>query len=471
MLGRLVKKKIGHRLILSPVKTRQDAPLRDRVLPILKYANENVSFYEGGFDRFLNENSLVSDEAFRRNFAKLPLSTKTDLRKDNDAFLSQRLDNTTQLLKNGTIPKAGAALWHVFIKRNFSVPISTGGSSGVPSFRWLDHEDGNAMAQSFLESFRRNGWKDGDNFIVFYPLQSYFTDSYAHFSSLLNMLFGFTMVPFTHITTNSVHRLLDSLKKHKPSLLVIFPCVLQRVAEIMREENIPPVRGLKYINLSGEFLMDCSKSFIQEYFPDSDIQTTYGAVEFGEIAHQSGPKSSYDYDVFPEFAYVEQGEENSLIVTALQQTAFPMIRYVMDDRGDVITRSDGSQKILNLDGRHSDYISSLHGERFYPSSLNTLINDTNAAFKHESPPIIHAMIRYEDDSVHLHCILREKDHSKSNEVMVFLLKELENALGSDYRYKVHLPDHFDHDYTRKFKIIGEGDGLSEVVGGYYKQAS
>ena len=34
---------------------------------------------------------------------------------------------------------------------------------------------------------------------------------------------------------------------------------------------------------------------------------------------------------------------------------------------------------------------------------------------------------------------------------------------------VSFPAHFDHDYTRKFKIIGEGDGLAEVVGGYYKR--
>lgn len=75
---------------------------------------------------------------------------------------------------------------------------------------------------------------------------------------------------------------------------------------------------------------------------------TYGSVELGEIAHQYG-QSSFDYKVFDEFAYAEDNKNDCLIITSLRQSAFPMIRYQMEDKAQVVNDDKGAQYLMNLE--------------------------------------------------------------------------------------------------------------------------
>lgn len=461
----MLRKLLGYNLALKPLK-KSKLSRKEKLLVILEYCNRNTPFYKGKFSFFLDSASALNDEDFFYAYSHLPIVQKHDIKAKNTTFKSVTLDYKYDLLRNGRTPSIKEVLSHGIIKRDFFASISTGGSSGIPAFRWLDYDDANLFAQGFLQSFRLNGWKTGEDFVVFYPLKSYFTGVYAKKSKALRSCFGFTMVPFETVDKDSVLKLLETLKKTKATLLVIFPCVLQRVAEIMKEEGIEPYENLPYINVSGEFFLDCSKSFIQEQFPESDIQSTYGAVEFGEIAHQKD-LSSFDYDVFDDYAYVEQGPDNSMLVTSYYQRAFPLIRYKIEDMGKVVNNEDGSQSIMNLEGKNTDYIVGAGGYLYYTSFFNSLINEINKAF-HD--PIIHFMLRFEGEEI---MQLNFALHPDKRDKEAIVEKAVRDALASAFinfeTIEIHFKDHFDHDYTRKFKILGEGDGLSEVVGGYYQR--
>lgn len=462
----VISKYLGHSLIIrTPEKT--SLPRRERLLQILSHANRTTPFYKGKFDLFLNTSRTLSDDDFFYAFNHLPIATKQDLRENNDAFVSEALKNRQDILFGGNTPGAIELLNSLFIKKDFCASISTGGSSGVPTYRWLDNHDANIFAQSFLHSFKLNGWKPGENFVVYYPLKSYFTGAYAEREKVLRRLFGFTMVPFETIDRESVENLLRTLKTHQATLLVIFPCVLQRVAEIMAAENIPPCENLPCINVSGEFFLDCSKRFIQTMFPDSDIQSTYGAVEFGEIAHQEG-LSALEYKVFDDYVYMEQGPENTMLVTSLRQKAFPLIRYQIEDMGQVSTAPDGSQKIVWLEGKNTDYIVGTDGYRYYASFFNALVNDINKSCGY---PVIHFMLRIhtlENQSV-LQANFVLRDAQKAPYIENTMLEALSRYFSNFDTFEIRFLPHFEHDYTRKFKIIGEGDALAEVVGGYFQQ--
>lgn len=466
---KVLRKFLGYKFILN-TGFKKNRNTREKITSLLRYANEHTPFYKGHFDLFLQSAASLSDAEFFYAYSHLPIATKQHLRDENESFMSEPLLHKTELMKDGKIPAVKNLIMNGLIKKNYYTTLSTGGSSGVPTYRWLDYDDANVFAQSFLESFKCNGWSEGEDFVVFYPLKSYFTGAYADNQKPLSQLFGFTMVPFETVTKESVNTLLQALRDTNATLLVIFPCVLQRVAEIMHEEGIAPLESLKYINVSGEFFLDCSKTFIQSMFPNSDIQSTYGAVEFGEVAHQSG-SSSFDYDVFDDYVYMEQGPQNSMLVTALHQKSFPLIRYQIQDLGQVITDEDGKQHIRHLEGKNEDFLVGADGYLYFASFFNGLINAIN---KDCDNAIIHFMLRHKPARTAmatswLQANIVLKDKSKEGFIYDAMMYELSNVFANYHQIEVTFRDHFDHDYTRKFKIIGEGDGLAEVVGGYYQR--
>lgn len=463
---KILRNIVSYPLIL-PNRPRVLCSRRKLLTKILDYTNTNIPFYQGHFQGFLEQEPSMSDSDFFYAYSHLPFVTKQDLKNCNEEFTPPSLHEKVNLLDPERKLSTKRAILHGLIKKDFCTSISTGGSSGIPAFRWLDYEDANIFARSFLHSFEKNGWKQGESFVVFYPLKSYFTSTYADYARHLHTFFGFTMVPFETITKEAVETLLETLRKKNATLLVIFPCVLQRIAEIMYRENIPPFDGLKYINVSGEFFLDCSKTFIQKMFPGSDIQATYGAVEFGEIAHQYGDKST-DYQVFNDYAYIEQGPDNTMLVTTLHQKTFPLIRYQIEDMGSVTVDETGQQYIVNLEGKNTDYLIGGDGYHYYASFFNAVINEMNKAFDNS---IIHFMLRHDQGSMQLNFVLQ--DTTKQKQIEKAALDTIHAIFPNYTKIQVRFCDYFDHDYTRKFKIIGQGDGLSEVVGGYFpqKQAS
>lgn len=463
---RLLRKTLGYNGLLRPLKAHKSSR-RDRITALLRDANTSTPFYKGGFDFFLQSAENLSDSEFFYAYSHLPVVTKQDLKSRNDDFMADSLQGKVDLLAGGKTPSLKDVIQHGLIKRDFFTAISTGGTSGMPTFRWLDAADANIFAQSFLHSFKLNGWREGESFVVFYPLKSYFTGAYARQAKTLQQLFGFTMVPFETITKDSVLSLLQTLRRNRATLLVIFPCVLQRVAEIMREENLPPFEHLPYINVSGEFFLDCSKTFIQTMFPDSDIQSTYGAVEFGEIAHQSG-LNSFDYKVFDNYAYAEQGPGNSILITAYHQRAFPLIRYQIEDMGRIVQEPDGTQFIKSLEGKNTDYLIGADGYMYFASFFNTFVNELNRDF---GKTIIHFMLRHDtqgpNTTLQLNFVTLTPD--KQEEIRKAALSVIAEVFSNYDLIDIQFRDNFAHDYTRKFKIIGEGDGLAEVVGGYHQR--
>ena len=62
-----------------------------------------------------------------------------------------------------------------------------------------------------------------------------------------------------------------------------------------------------------------------------------------------------------------------------------------------------------------------------------------------------------------------KNQDKMEKVRQETLAIMSPVFANYDHIDVQFPEYFEHDYTRKFKIIGEGDGLAEVVGGYYQR--
>ncbi|MBV1889314.1 MAG: hypothetical protein KUG67_03615, partial [Proteobacteria bacterium] len=335
---------------------------RHRLADLIRHANMHSPFYAGYFELFLQTEKNLTDEEFFYAFSHLPIIEKSHLEKHYNSFRCIQSDENT--LQNQHIKDI------INILFNKTQEPSTDKDLGQQL--WTCTQDAGSFTQGLLQSLRLNGWKSGERLVAYYPI----TSELSLDTQALNNSLGLKLVSFNAITKESVEELLHTLRKTKASILITSPSTLQRVSQIMRDASLPPLERLPCINLNGEHLMDCSKSFIQTQFPDSDIQTSYGTLETGIIAHQKGLNSA-DYTTFTDFAYIEQGEHNTLLVTPYDQAAFPLIRYRIEDMGRLINHENETQSILSLEGKNTDYIIGADGYMYCTSFFNNFVNEIN----------------------------------------------------------------------------------------------
>ena len=151
---------------------------------------------------------------------------------------------------------------------------------------------------TFITSFKKNGYNYGDKIMIFYPSNSYFTNEYEK-SNYYLLYFNVYFLSFNKIDKEKTIKFVESINKNKPELLVIFPFVLLQICINIKKYNIKLNHYPKNINLSGEYLLNCSLHFCKNAI-NSNIENTYGAVEFGEIAHQV-KNDKNTFEVFNQF--------------------------------------------------------------------------------------------------------------------------------------------------------------------------
>jgi len=368
-------RKIKLRKYLSPVKTSTSSQ-RERLAELIRHANTYSPFYAGCFKIFLQTEENLTNEEFFYAFSHLPIVEKHHLDKDYDAFkCTQGNENTPIHVKD---------IIHSLLNDDTAQQDST------PEL-WNNAQDFTIFVQSMLQAFRLNGWKDGEPITIFYPniSEENASNKLQHMAQQ-NKSVGITIIPTEKITKESVIRLLSTLKSTKTKLFATTPSIIQNISHMMQDASLAPLDGLPYINLCGEHLTDCSKSFIQQHFPDSDIQTSYGTKQTGIIAHQKG-FDSVEYKTFSDLFYIEQGPKNSILVTPYDQASFPLIRYCIQDLGRIKNHKDGTQTITSFEGKNTDYVVGADGYMYCTSFFNNLTNEINKALNN---PIIDFSIRH-----------------------------------------------------------------------------
>jgi len=219
------------------------------------------------------------------------------------------------------------------------------------------------------------------------------------------------------------------------------------------------------INLSGEYLLNCSLRFCQTIMRGANIENTYGAVEFGEIAHQS-KTDRHVFEVFNQFCYLEN-KEDKIVVTSLVNETFPIIRYVMEDIGTVVNR-DGKQYIHNLVGKNTNQIK-INGNTLSSIDIDKMIDVVNIDQK-----IISIVVRYDQSSIDIHYIVLDLDLDLDLEIyprdqIITKTKQIIQNKFDSIICNVLFLEKYDHDYLKKFKIIMKKDNSdSEPVGGFFK---
>ena len=406
-------------------------------------------FYNYKYKSFFNRNKKCNSG----NFSQLPYLTKEELIEFNDEIITSPYKKCNLTCTNSCI---NDPLWY---NNDCSIGQSTGGTSGKSTFVWMNKYNAYIYIYTFITSFRKNGYSYGDKIMVFYPSNSYFTNEYEKSNYYLLFMNAY-FESFNTIDAEKTVEFVNSINTNQPDLLVIFPFVLLQLCINIRRYNLTLTHFPKNINLSGEFLLNCSLKFCQSVFLSSNIENTYGAVEFGEIAHQiKGDKNTFE--VFNQFCYLEN-KDDKIVVTSLINDTFPIIRYVMEDSG-VIVNKNGKQYIKNLIGKNTNQII-INSNKFTSLDVDKLIDFVNI-----SDNIISIVIEYDDSVIDINYIIYSTYTNEEEEIIVQKSQFFMNNYFNQIACKVSFLLTYNHDYLKKFKIIVKKNNIdSEPVGGFFK---
>jgi len=410
---------------------------------------KNNTFYNKKYASFYTKYQSCTNTTFK----ELPYLSKDELIKYNDEMISAPY-------KKCNLKCVGSCLYDPFwYDAECSIGQSTGGTSGKSAFVWMNRYDAYMYIYTFMTSFKKNGYTYGDKIMVLYPANSYFTNEYEKTNYMLSF-FNIRFMTFNKIDKEKTFEFVNACNEYKPDFIVIFPFVLLQLCIHMNRHSIKLHHYPKNINLSGEFLLNCSLHFCKKTFIHSNIENTYGAVEFGEIAHQvKGDKNTFE--VFNQFCFLEN-RNDKIVVTSFINNTFPIIRYEMEDIGTIVNKN-GKQYIKNLIGKNTNQII-IQNRIFSALDVDRLIDTVNISHN-----IIAIVIKYDTYSIDINYIVYEEYTMQEKMEIMKRSQVFMNDFFNNISYTVAFLLHYEHDYLKKFKIIMKRDNTdNEPVGGFFK---
>jgi phenylacetate-CoA ligase len=159
------------------------------------------------------------------------------------------------------------------------------------------------------------------------------------------------------LTDDMAERYLSILRRRQPEALIGYPGYVAHLARVGLKASRPPPSSLQAVILSGEQTLPQQAEVIRRYFGDMVFQR-YGSREFGAIAHECPSHSGLH--VPPTRFVLEHNAAGELLVTDLDNSATPFVRYAIGDCGSVSWVScrcgREHQTISGLQGRSNDYV-------------------------------------------------------------------------------------------------------------------
>lgn len=190
-----------------------------------------------------------------------------------------------------------------------------------------------------------------------------------------------------HLSAKTAPAYLDCLSRHRGKVLEGFPSVLAILADFAerRGQSIP----MRAIFTSGEPLYPDARAKIEEAF-QSRIFDSYGMTELCGLIQQC---EAGEMHLAPEYGFLEilddrgepvaPGEEGHFVWTGFLNSAMPLIRYRVGDRGrwqpaGICPCGRAFPRVVPTITRESDVLRAPDGRLFSPRALNQLLKQTTA---------------------------------------------------------------------------------------------
>jgi phenylacetate-CoA ligase len=323
---------------------------------------EHIPYYGRLFDRLCIR---PSDFRSLKDIRKLPVLSKKDIKDDTGNFLNKNIKPQQYY-------------------RSF-----TSGSTGEPFMSFFDKRSW--IRKKYLSKLRARfvcGMRPFEKVAIF---ESAHPETTAAMNTLVLAKNPFLRVIFFSIFSDMGH-LMDQLFEFKPQNAYGPPSFFIEMARRLKKMQIVPA-FLKTIYTSAEYQENGVFQYIREVFK-ADVFDIYGTTEFKEIAWECGHHTGYHVNEDELFCEILKGDEpaapgeiGDIVLTDLRNTAMPLIRYRIQDRGMLLQRRCGCgipfTLIRPVAGRASEYIILPNGEKIPPYLLTSSIEKCSGLLQYQ----------------------------------------------------------------------------------------
>jgi len=338
---------------VQEIKKFQEGKLKE----LLVYLSEHSPYYKA---MFANNKIDIETIETLEDLRKIPVTTKTDLQENNDAF--------------------------------FCVPMhkiidyaTTSGTLGDPVTFGLTDKDLDRLAYNEAISFVCSGIQEGDVVQLMTTIDRRFMAGLAYFLGLRKLGAG-----VIRVGAGIPELQWDSILKYKPKYLIAVPSFLLKMIEYAESNNIDyNASSVESVICIGESLrnQDFSPSILAKRITDKwniKLFSTYASTEmstaFNECEHFQGghhhPELIITEILDEENQPVKEGESGELTITTLGVEAVPLLRF---KTGDIVKLHSerclcgrNSLRVGPVVGRKQHMIK-YKGTTLYPPAMHDLL--------------------------------------------------------------------------------------------------
>lgn len=336
LINSYIVAKNNARLSLQEIKSCQDI----KFLKLINYAKKNVPYYRTILSSV--NISTVSD------IYKLPFLTKDIINNKNGIIKSSAKDKTK------------------FIKN------STSGSTGHAMYFYSDKDDAFSLACA-IRGDEMSGWVLGDRKLIIWGAERDISKGLR--AVLKKYLLGEIIISSYYLDDKTIEDYVSLINAYKPELVVGYPSSLFLIAQVIHKYNFRLTHKIKGMISAGETLFEYQREFIEKIFK-TKLLNRYGCREVGHVANECYMQKGLHYNADHLIVEVinEKGEEcktgetGEIVITDLDNYAFPLIRYKIGDMGrmsgnGICTCGSNLPIIEAIEGRKFDIIYGVNGNR------------------------------------------------------------------------------------------------------------
>ncbi len=399
----------------AEMRELQDEKLRR----LVRHAYRNVPYYRAR----MQELKLHPDDIRGQDdLGKLPLLTKQDVRKH--LYFDILADNHD--------------------KREM-LRIATSGSTGEPFVVYANRSQLEFRWAATLRSQEWTGYQFGDPCVRLWHQTLGMSTSQILKERADALMSNRKFVPVFEMHEDKLDRMVRDIADWKPTLLDGYAEALDFLAHYLKSRGGVAVAP-KAIMSSAQTLPDSSRKLIEDAF-GCRVFDKYGAREFSGIAYECEAHDGhhvvgegYIVEVLRDGAPAAPGELGEIVITDLNNTCLPFLRYRIGDLGTAMDPAAacpcgrGLPRIGSIEGRVQSIIQGSSGQ-FLPGSF----------FPHYLKELDHAIKRFQvvQERVGEITFNVVKGGRYSDDVLQEVLATLRRHLGDDMKIHVNFVDNIE----------------------------
>lgn len=326
---------------------------------------------------------------------------------------------------------------------------ATGGSSGEP-LQFLDTTKSKQISSSLLDrGYQWAGFQPGSKHVKLWGAP---TDIQPYSKSIKNRLIAWVdnkeCIDAFSLSEDLFEHIYLQLKRNKPALLESYSNILYEFALYLKKNGHPNL-NIKAVVSSAGTLYSFQRKVIEQQI-SYNLFNRYGSREFGNIAHECaahGEMHIYMDRFIVEIHNPDRDGVGDILVTDLENYAFPFIRYRIGDKGAISNNTCrcGCPFLCfdNIVGRSLDTIKSPSGR--------IISGELFPHFFKDFPEIILGQV-VQDTKNHIEVRLKI-DHESKGDFINILKRRLEQVTGPELQISIFTDKAFITNPTGKYRPV------------------